>query len=165
MGNTYKITVNGKHIFETDGSSVPGMDAVADLVKLDDRFYNLLLDQKGYNIEVVQVDQKAKTVVLRVNGNTYTAEVKDRFDQLLEQMGFSGDEEGVERELRAPMPGLVLEIRVALGQEVAKGDPVIVLEAMKMENVLKASGAGKVRSIETTKGKSVEKNQVLITFE
>ncbi len=83
----------------------------------------------------------------------------------MDQMGFSSADAGKIKELKAPMPGLVIEIRVKAGDTVKKGDPIIVLEAMKMENVLKATGEGTVKSIEVQKSQSVEKGQVLIIFE
>jgi len=67
--------------------------------------------------------------------------------------------------VKAPMPGLVLDIMVEPGQEVAEGDSLLILEAMKMENVLKATGEGVVKSIEITKGAAVEKGQILIEME
>ncbi|MCL4115950.1 UNVERIFIED_CONTAM: hypothetical protein GTU68_032768 [Idotea baltica] len=63
------------------------------------------------------------------------------------------------------MPGLVLEIRVEKGQTIEKGEPILVLEAMKMENVLKSPSGGVVADIKIEKGEAVEKNQVLVTFE
>ena len=63
------------------------------------------------------------------------------------------------------MPGLVLEILVEPGHSVNAGDPLMILEAMKMENVLKSPGQAIVKSVEVVKGAPVEKNQVLIHFE
>ena len=62
------------------------------------------------------------------------------------------------------MPGLILEIKVQPGQEVKKGDPIMILEAMKMENILKSPGDGVVREIKVAVKQNVEKNQVLILF-
>jgi biotin carboxyl carrier protein len=67
-------------------------------------------------------------------------------------------------EVKAPMPGLVLEIRVNVGDAVKKGDAILVLEAMKMENILKSPTDGTVSKINVKKGIAVEKNQVLINF-
>jgi biotin carboxyl carrier protein len=67
--------------------------------------------------------------------------------------------------VKAPMPGLVLNVLVEPGQEVKKGDKLLVLEAMKMENIIKAAGDGKVGRIAVDKGQAVDKNQTLIEFE
>ncbi len=67
--------------------------------------------------------------------------------------------------LKAPMPGLVLQIEVAVGQHVKKGDGLAIIEAMKMENELRAHGPGIIREIKVRPGEPVEKNQVLIVFE
>ncbi len=67
-------------------------------------------------------------------------------------------------EVKAPMPGLVLDIRVSEGDEVKKGDPILVLEAMKMENIIKSPTDGVIKKINVKKGLAVEKNQVLINF-
>jgi biotin carboxyl carrier protein len=63
------------------------------------------------------------------------------------------------------MPGLVLNILVEAGQEVSKGDALLILEAMKMENVIKASGDGKVRSVKVKKGDAVDKGLLLVEME
>jgi biotin carboxyl carrier protein len=68
-------------------------------------------------------------------------------------------------ELRAPMPGLVVRVAVAPGDEVAPGDPLIVMEAMKMENELRAEGAGVVAEIHVSEGTTVDRDEVLVTFE
>jgi biotin carboxyl carrier protein len=68
------------------------------------------------------------------------------------------------KEVKAPMPGLIFEIKVQEGDEVKKGDTLVILEAMKMENILKSPGDGIIKEIRIKKGDSVEKNQVLIQF-
>ncbi|MEM1216899.1 MAG: biotin/lipoyl-containing protein, partial [Bacteroidota bacterium] len=65
----------------------------------------------------------------------------------------------------APMPGLILDVLVAAGQAVEKGTPLVILEAMKMENVLKAAGPGTVKAIAVQQGAAVDKKQLLIEME
>ena len=91
--------------------------------------------------------------------------VKDRFDGLLHDLGMDMQSSAKLDNLKAPMPGLVLEVRVSEGQEVKKNDPIIVLEAMKMENILKAHADGVVKNISVKKGDKVEKNQVMVNFQ
>ena len=71
----------------------------------------------------------------------------------------------VVKDIKAPMPGLVLQISVGPGDTVEKGDPLLILEAMKMENVLKAPGSGTVKKVSVNQGQAVEKNQLLIEME
>ncbi len=160
-----KVTVNGTKSYEIEGNNVNGIDILTDIIQLDGRFYHLLKDGKSFNIEIVKQDSSTKTFTLKVNGDLYEVQIKDKFDQLMEQMGFNSGAQKMIRELKAPMPGLVIDIRVQPGDIVKKGDAVLVLEAMKMENVLKAAGDAVVKSIAVEKGMSVEKNHVLIVFE
>ncbi len=160
-----KVTVNGKNVYDVDGNNVNDVKILTEIIRLDARFYHILKDGKSYNIEILKSDKASKTIFLKVNGNTYEVQVKDKFDQLMDQMGFSNVRQQKILELKAPMPGLVIDIRVQPGDTIKKGDAVIVLEAMKMENVLKAPGDVTIKSIEVTKGVSVEKNEVLIVFE
>lgn len=160
-----KVRVNGNNEFEVDGNIVNGNILIADILKIDDRFYHILKDNRSYNIEIINSDRAAKSFTLKINGSTYKVEVKDKFDLLLQRMGLNASTQTEVKELKAPMPGMVTDIRVSVGQKINKGDAMIVLEAMKMENMLKAPTDGIIKSIEVIKGKSVEKNQVMIVFE
>jgi biotin carboxyl carrier protein len=97
-----------------------------------------------------------------VNGNIFEVQLRDQYDELLQALGMdevAGKKTG---DLKAPMPGLVVSVAVTEGDEVKKGDTLVVLEAMKMENSLKAAGNAMVKKILVHKGMTVEKNQVLI---
>ncbi len=91
-------------------------------------------------------------------------QIKDRFDLLLDKLGMSNTTASKVNELKAPMPGLIVDIRVEPGHLVQKGDPLLVLEAMKMENILKAPGNGVVGAIKVGLRDNVTKGQVLIQF-
>jgi biotin carboxyl carrier protein len=80
-------------------------------------------------------------------------------------MGLSATANNVMKELKAPMPGLIYELKVKAGDSVEKGDVLLILVAMKMENAIKAVGEGVVKQINVNLNDSVEKGQVLITFE
>ena len=85
-------------------------------------------------------------------------------DELLEKLGMNKTSSSAIQDIKAPMPGLMIDIKVQEGHEVKIGDPLIILEAMKMENVIKSPREGTIKSIMVKKGQSVEKNQILIKF-
>jgi biotin carboxyl carrier protein len=99
-----------------------------------------------------------------VDGVKWKGQIADDRMLLLERMGMSSDEGALDSELIAPMPGKVLSLEVQAGDEVKEGDSLLILEAMKMENVLKSSRAGKVLRVDAVAGQAVEKGAVLITF-
>lgn len=100
-----------------------------------------------------------------LNGNWRRASVKNEQALLLDKMGFKVGASSSQGVLKAPMPGRVLQLLVEEGQEVELGEPVAILEAMKMENELKAPVAGRLASIKVVAGTSVEKNHVLLEIE
>ena len=166
-----KVKVNNKEEFSIEfiGSGnfqgrVEGKDFVLDLKEIKPGSFHILKDNKSFNVEVVKADYSEKTFTLSVNGNKYKLKVKDKFDELLHTLGLDTASSGKINEVRAPMPGMVLEIKIAPGGIVKKGDALIVLEAMKMENILKSPADGVVKEIMAKKGIAVEKNQVLIRF-
>jgi pyruvate carboxylase subunit B len=115
---------------------------------------------KMYKIDNISRDNKEITFSL--NGTFLTASVKDGQDLLLEKLGFKSEAEVSVGDLKAPMPGKILDILVKEGDEVALGDPVMILEAMKMENELKSPADGILEALHVEKGDNVEKNQLLL---
>ena len=136
-----------------------------DICQISADEYHILKDNKSYKAELVSADFNAKTFRVDVNGKTYEVKLQNKLDLLLEKMGISDITALTINEITAPMPGLVFEIMVSVGDNVVKGDSVLILEAMKMENVLKAPCDGIVKSIEVVRGVAVEKNQLLVKFE
>lgn len=135
-----------------------------DLVKISEGYFHILLENKSYSAEVIKVDIPAKSFSFRINGVDYTVGLKDKFDLLLEKMGLNSSVVGKVNLIKAPMPGLIIDLRVKEGDTVSAGDPLFILEAMKMENIITATGEGIVKAVHIKKGDSVEKNQVLIEF-
>jgi biotin carboxyl carrier protein len=127
--------------------------------------FHVLKDNKSYTIEVVHIDEREKKCSIRVNGNTYSFELKDKFDELLSTLGLDKMVGGAPKELKAPMPGLVLAVLIKPGDAVKKGDSLLVLEAMKMENNIKSVSDVVIKKILVEKGNAVEKNQILVLFE
>ncbi|MEM1120789.1 MAG: acetyl-CoA carboxylase biotin carboxyl carrier protein subunit [Bacteroidota bacterium] len=133
-----------------------------DLVQTATGDYHILQDGKAYKAELESVDFASKTMTIKINGNKYDLQIEDSYDLLVKKMGLSTAGSQKMSNVKAPMPGLVLDILVESDQAVTKGDALLILEAMKMENVLKAEGDGVVKSIEVTKGTAVDKGQVII---
>lgn len=135
-----------------------------DIQPIGPHTYHIIKDNKSYTAELVEADYQAKTFTFKINGIKQTVTAKDRFDLLLDQLGMSDANTQKVNDVKAPMPGLILDIKVQAGQEVKKGDPILILEAMKMENILKSPGDGVVKEIKVEVRQNVEKNQVLILF-
>jgi biotin carboxyl carrier protein len=102
---------------------------------------------------------------MEVEGDTFDVEIKDELAQMLDQLGFSAVSTRQIKEIKAPMPGLVLDIHVEAGQEVLEGDKILILEAMKMENSLLIHTNARIKTVLVKKGQAVDKNQVLIELE
>jgi biotin carboxyl carrier protein len=163
----YKATVNSKTFdidSTTEGMLVNGDPLSWDIVKIAEGYFHILYQQKSYRAEIVSTDSGSKTVTVKINGRKYPVQLKDKFDLLLEKMGIADATAGKINHIKAPMPGLILDLKVNVGDAVKIGDQVLILEAMKMENVLKSSGEGTVKTLNVKKGDRVEKGQVLIEF-
>jgi len=162
-----KATVNKKDfIIESSDETITinGSPLSWDLVEIKNGHFHILHQNKSYQAEIVKIDYATKSVALTINNHRFTVDVKDRFDLLLEKMGIAGSSASKVNIIKAPMPGLIITLKVNEGDTVKAGDQLLILEAMKMENILKSTGDGVVRKINVKKGDSVEKNQVLIEF-
>jgi len=163
----YKASVNNK-VFEIEsdesGFMVNGQVQSWDLVKIADGYFHILYHNKSYRAEVIKTDPETKTFTFKINGRNYTVTLKDKFDLLLEKMGLNNTAGSKVNTIKAPMPGLIIDLKIKIGDAVKHGDALLILEAMKMENILKSPGEGIVRSVKVKKGDSVEKGQVLVEF-
>jgi len=163
----YKALVNDTSLdiaFDGDDIKINDEAFEWDMVKISEQSYHIIHKNQSYRAELVSVNTAEKTVTLKINGKKYEVQVKDKLDLLLERLGMDKLASAEITDIKAPMPGLVLDILINEGDEVKKGDQVMVLEAMKMENVLKSPGEGIVKSIKVKKGDGVEKNEVMILF-
>jgi biotin carboxyl carrier protein len=123
-------------------------------VKLDDAFYKL------YNVQI-----NGNTVSFQHKGHFYQYTVKDEMAILMEKMGFKDSSASSAGSISAPMPGKIVKVLIEVGDVVQPGQPVVILEAMKMENELKTTLGGTVKNIAVLPGQSVEKNELLLEIE
>lgn len=169
ISGTRKIRVNGSAIFHIAQKQEQLLlnDQVVDwsCEALADGSFSILYRQKSYRAEILSIERETKTLQLRIGRTDYQVHISDPVDQVLQAMGLNGRSVNKDNQIKAPMPGMVLRILVEEGQTLAQGDPVVVLEAMKMENVFKAPGEVTVKEIRVQENSAVEKGQVLVTFE
>lgn len=168
----YSITINGTTALKTNislnGSEFEGTindkPVKGSFIKINNYQFHIIYNNYSCNIDVVKLNAEEKTLVIKVNSVKFNLQLKDKYDELLHSLGMDNLASKKISEIKAPMPGMVLNVLVQEGIEVKKGDALIVLEAMKMENILKSPGDGIIKKIMAVKGKAVEKNEVLIQF-
>ena len=165
----FTITINEKvshKVSLKDGQiTLDGNAFDADVLKISDNEFHVIRNNRSYNILITELKRGEKKLTVKVNGTKYSAVVKDRLDDLLHSMGMDKASAHKVSEVKAPMPGLVLRVMVEGGQQIKKGDALVVLEAMKMENILKSPADAVVKKISVVKGDKVEKNQVMLVME
>ncbi|CAM3527355.1 biotin carboxyl carrier protein [Flavobacterium saliperosum S13] len=161
MSTTYKVTVNTSTHFDVVDSDVSSLDAVS----LGDSKFHILKDNVSYKAEITAADFNAKKYTVKMNNTTYVVDIANPLDQLIKEMGFAVGASKQINSIKAPMPGLILEISVAVGQEVKENDPILILGAMKMENSFLSPRDGVIKLIAVTQNQAVDKGQLLIEFE
>ena len=162
----YKVKVNDDKereiILDKNNFTINGADGSWDKISIAKNRFHILKDNRSYLCDIISTDFEKKTFEIKVNGHLYKIELKDRFYELLQRMGMGDAGKSKVNNIKAPMPGLVLSIMVKEGQEIKQGDSVLILEAMKMENVIKSQGNGTVKAIKVKTKDAVEKGQVLV---
>lgn len=164
-----QVTVNDKSTYavsrEEGTWQVNEKNTDLDVCMLPNGMISVLHNGKSYTAIIEKTDRKSKEITVRVNGQLYTTSIKEPIDQLLSNMGMDLKSMQKAEPVKAPMPGMILKVLVTPGQQVNKGDGLVVLEAMKMENQLKAAVAGTVKAIKVSERTAVEKGAILIEME
>lgn len=160
MTEKYKVVVDDNFEFEISSTEIQELD----VLELPNNKSHLLYKQQSFLIESLENDFIHRKYAIKVNGNTYTISVGTSLDQLIEEMGLSLGNDSVEDMIYAPMPGIILEVNVAEGDEVKQGDFLCVLEAMKMENALTSPRDAVIKAVNIVKGETVDKGKLLIEF-
>jgi biotin carboxyl carrier protein len=161
----YVASVNGKtfeiEINQNGRVTIDGADRAVDFKALLPPLYSLLVDNASYE---ALVEERLGQLHVMMLGDLYDVTVTDEREQRLAaaSSGFQVDQGEIS--IRSPMPGMIVAVPVAAGQEVKAGEALIVLESMKMENQLKAPRDGTVSHIHVTPGERVEQNRLLLTL-
>lgn len=162
-------TINGKVdaiVLERSSPTAqwtPAGETAPDLVRTGPSSFSMVRNGRSVRVLVLKEDRENGTVRLRIGAHTYTVQLQDDRSRLMHTLGLDKAAAKV-KEVKAPMPGMVLNILVKPGDVVKKNDPLLVLEAMKMENLIKAPGDATVSTIHAEKGKAVDKGQLLVSF-
>ncbi len=131
----------------------------------DQKFFTIEWKGRTFNGEILEDKSEDKQLKIKINHRVFEIKKIGELDELIASMGLDIPKIRKLKELAAPMPGRIVNIYIKEGDEVAPGDELLSLEAMKMENVLKAEGNGIVKAITIKANQVVDKGMVLIEFE
>jgi acetyl/propionyl-CoA carboxylase alpha subunit len=163
----YTVILDGQNVeVEIDGDrvTVAGQVYAASLGAIPGTpLRQLLLDGRPSTLAIESLGRGRWA--LAPGGERWEVEVLDERARHIQSLAGGADRAPVSPVLKAPMPGLVLRVHVAPGEQVVAGAGLVVLEAMKMENELKAPAGGVIKRVRVAAGEAVEKGQVLIEFE
>lgn len=135
-----------------------------DIYQIDDRHWHVLYGDRSYRVLLHQIDAAKHEVTLGINGKKTKIHLRSRLERLLKELGLENALEVKVESIQAPMPGLIHSIIAREGDIIKKGDPLLILEAMKMENVIKAPADVIVEKIHVKEKDAVDKNALLMSF-
>ncbi len=161
MSQSFKVNVNKTFDFDISETE----NAKLNSIKTSPSSYHILHQNSSFKAKIAASDFHNKSYEVIVNNNTYNVNIYNELDVQIKDMGFEVGSSKTVNNIKAPMPGLILEINVKVGQEVHEDDTLLILEAMKMENVITSPRTGVIKSIAVEQGNAVDKNQMLIEFE
>ena len=157
----FQVSVDDQFQFEIEPDAAQQLDIVPD----GEQAFHLLENGRAFHIKLLEADYANRRYTFQVDGIKHTVRISDYYERRVKKLGLTVGGTQKINSIKAPMPGLVLSVLVQPGQTVQKDDPLLILEAMKMENVIKADGEGVVKTIAVEKSQSVDKAQLLIEFE
>ena len=161
MEQNFKVKVNDSFEYNFKSSDHNQLD----LLKLSKSKFHVLNNNKPFVVNLKKNDFFNKEYLITINANEYAVKISNQLDVLIKEMGFSVGSSKKSNEIKAPMPGLILDINVKEGNSVKEGDTILILEAMKMENSIESPKDGIIKSIHVKSGITVEKGELLIELE
>lgn len=151
-------------IWNIDGIETPSAEGAV-LNWDDETYFTLTYNGKTFFGEILDEETESNLLRLKINHRVFEVKKKGPLDDLIAELGMDKPKTRKLKELEAPMPGRIVSVAVSIGQQLNVGDEILSLEAMKMENVLKAEGEGVVKEILIQNNDVVEKGAILIEFE
>lgn len=161
MADKFKAEVNGNHTFQFSQEEIDSLD----IVEIENNLVHVIDKNKSISAKISASQLNNKIYKVKLHKKEFNIKIINKLDLLIGDLGFTiSDGKDIDT-IHAPMPGLVLDIMIKVGDEVSENDPLLILEAMKMENVISSPRNGKIKSINVSKEASVNKNDLLIEFE
>lgn len=163
-----EATINQKNSYQIDTQKgemyINSEKMKVDIHKENAFLQHVLADNHSYKVSIHKIDKENKEVTLVINGKKTVIVLRSQTEMLLASLGLHKMLASKLDSIKAPMPGLIQTIMVTEGQSVQKGEPLLILEAMKMENVIKSPANVVIDKILVTAKTTVEKGHVMISF-
>ena len=161
MKKPSKALVNKLQEFSFKQNSIDDLDL---FIQSGNKFH-LIHENNSHHADLIDSDFLNRTYSIRINSNIYTVKIQRPIDDVVHKMGYALRSAKTVDSIKAPMPGIIIDLRVEKGQTVKKGDTLLILEAMKMENAIVSPKDTTIKEVYTTVGETVDKNKLLIDFE
>ncbi len=163
----FVITIDGKKrtVLLKENSVVVDGNKVENVVhsKINGNLNLLKIGNTTFEIPTIVKDKN--NFVFHINGLKYEVTARTKLEEQAREVMKNRGDASADRAIKAPMPGMVLAIKKNVGDEVKPGDALFILEAMKMENEIRAVREGKIKEVLVESGQSVEKNQTVLIVE
>ena len=160
--NSYDIELDVKSKYK---GTIDNLDFEFAISSVNKDNYSIIKNGIEYDIDILDTNSQDKSIQLLINGKSFNIVLEDEFDAIVKKLGFKNKPKTTEKQVKAHMPGLIVNIHVEIGDVVFKGQKLLTLEAMKMENVIKAPEDIKIKKVNVKKGNAVEKNDVLFELD
>ena len=161
MKKPSKALVNNLQEFSFNQKSIDDLD----ILKQGENEFHLIHENKSYHADLICYDFLNRSYSIRLNSTVYTVKIQRPIDDIIHKMGYADGTSKIVNSINAPMPGIIIDLKVQNGQSVKKGDTLLILEAMKMENAIICPKDTTIKEIHTVIGETVDKNKLLIDFE
>ena len=161
ISSSFSVQVDDKTHFTLDTEKADRFDCQT----LENNKYHVLRGSTSYKAELIHQNFEDRSYSIQIGSNVYDVKIRTDLDTLISSMGYKLSSESAGNEVKAPMPGIILEMKAQPGETVKKGDTLLILEAMKMENAILSPKDGVIKSVWSKTGDTVDKNHLLIELE
>lgn len=161
ISSSFTVQVNEQVDFDLDIEEAAQFDCEA----LENKRYHILRGSTSYKAELIEKSFGERCYSIQIGSNVYNVKIQTDLDHMIGSMGYKLSTDVATNEVKAPMPGIILEMKAQPGDKVKKGDTLLILEAMKMENAILSPKDGVIKSVWSNKGDTVDKNKLLIELE